>query len=369
MSDFSSLFAEHRHRIERWLAKKGIPQRDAPDLVQEIFRRAYQRWDPAKISNIAGWLHGIARNVMADYLEKVQAQAAVSHRLAEDEEAPSNPERDTSEREIDLLVTKIIDALDPTRKELLYARFVDELTVAEIAQSFGMPIPTVKDRIRRTLEVCRRALVDRGVTDAKRAGVVPLVFSRRQTSGGGEPRNENGGTVRGMDAPLAGGLLGAPGLNARPEGGQLREFGAPAGGELGAGGAERARAHVPGRATRRRVWRAVLHIGSAAAGGLLVYLLMQRPGVVDRLPTVTVAVGGMEARAQRPAASAVMTAALDTAFATPAACPACPELPQPSNSLDDRAAQEEQRQRKEALLIAAGGRPVAVLEDKAPPKK
>jgi hypothetical protein len=33
MKDFSSLFAEQRHRIERWLAKNGVPERDRPECA------------------------------------------------------------------------------------------------------------------------------------------------------------------------------------------------------------------------------------------------------------------------------------------------------------------------------------------------
>jgi len=287
-NEFAIILSQHRPRIERWLLRKQIPPSDVPDLAQTIVLRAYERrhlYDPSK--SLVGWLHRIMRNAVSDYWAKLGVEEAAKAQLVKEDAAPSNPEKDTNDLEIDQLVAKVIDALPPKRRDLLRARFVDDLSMQEIAESFDMPIATVKSTIARTLDTCRRALLSKGIKDANRA-LAPLVWEGHEDVGGEEELDTTD------EAPCS---------------------------ELVPRGTGKAAGHE-GRARTLRA-RLRTFIPDAAVGGLIVYLLMRGIAALHLPAPVTLA-PTVEGRSATLTAAAILEVA-----SHPAPCPQALPLPAP----------------------------------------
>lgn len=114
---------QNRPRIVGWLRSENVEPEDIDDLVQEVGRRAFQyehAFDPSRAPG--AWLWRITKNVAADCHDRRAAQREVKDDAAlEREAAPSNPELDYMDRQIDHIVREIVADLPADRRALIEA--------------------------------------------------------------------------------------------------------------------------------------------------------------------------------------------------------------------------------------------------------
>lgn len=132
---------------------------DADEVVQEVFLQAWRsasRYDPSRGTPEA-WLVTLARTRAIDALRAAQrvggrVEVALVHEIADPEpgRAARLPERHG--------VTGALGGLSPAQRELLELAYYEGLTQTEIAARTGLPLGTVKTRIRTGLERLREAL-------------------------------------------------------------------------------------------------------------------------------------------------------------------------------------------------------------------
>ena len=132
---------------------------DAEEVVQEVFFQAWReagRYDPARGTPHA-WLMTLARSRALDSVRAIRR----AHQIGEfgierDVEDPS-PAR--AEQFADrALVRNALAALAPAQWRLLALAYYGGFTQTEIAARTGVPLGTVKTRIRAALEHLRQAL-------------------------------------------------------------------------------------------------------------------------------------------------------------------------------------------------------------------
>ena len=135
---------------------------DAEDVTQATFVSAWQGragFDPA-FGTLSGWLVGIARRRSIDRLRVLQRenQIATSVRPAAGEQVrPAEQER-VVER---LVVAEQLARLPDEQRTILELAFFDDLTHQQISTLTGLPLGTVKSRLRRgVLSLRRRWEVD-----------------------------------------------------------------------------------------------------------------------------------------------------------------------------------------------------------------
>ncbi|MEX2206321.1 MAG: sigma-70 family RNA polymerase sigma factor [Myxococcota bacterium] len=133
----------------------------AQDAVQEAFLRVWLRarsFDPAR-GSAAAWLLGIVRNAVLDQLRSGGAHERALRRAAEAALASCASERTEPHLEFAESRSALRDALarlpDSQRRMLEIAYFQD-LSHAQIALREGVPLGTVKTRIRDGLIRLRR---------------------------------------------------------------------------------------------------------------------------------------------------------------------------------------------------------------------
>jgi RNA polymerase sigma-70 factor (ECF subfamily) len=141
-------------------------QSDAEDVLQETFVRVWLRadtYDPLRGSP-AAWLLRIARNRAIDRLRARRAQPTVA--VPPGADAPSAMEpitSDTPETALEShttagMVRTALAALTPAQRELIEAAFFEGYTHTALATRFGVPLGTVKTRIRTGLAALRDRL-------------------------------------------------------------------------------------------------------------------------------------------------------------------------------------------------------------------
>ena len=135
----------------------------AEEAVQDAFTAAVQRWPSAGLPpSPAGWIITTARNRAIDRLRREasradrHAQAALIH--ARDESVPQEegPVRDERLR---LIFTCCHPALGTPAQVALTLRLLGGLTTAEIARAFGVPEPTMAQRLVRAKGKIRDAKI------------------------------------------------------------------------------------------------------------------------------------------------------------------------------------------------------------------
>ena len=154
-ASFARLFAHFAPRVKAFLMRSGASETMAEEVTQEVMATIWQKahqFDPARAS-AATWIFTIARNRKIDVLRK-QARP-------EPEDLPWGPEEDPAAEDVLALQQEskqlgaAIADLPAAQKDLIEKAYFSDLSHSEIAQITGLPLGTIKSRLRLALERLR----------------------------------------------------------------------------------------------------------------------------------------------------------------------------------------------------------------------
>jgi RNA polymerase sigma-70 factor (ECF subfamily) len=155
---FAELFRHFAPRVKAFLMKSGADASLAEECTQEvmatIWRKAHM-FDPGRAS-VATWIFTIARNRKIDALRK--------QRRPEPEDLTWGPEAEPDQADVLSLqqesekLGEAIAALPPKQRELIEKAYFGDLSHSEIAKATGLPLGTIKSRIRLALDRLRHAM-------------------------------------------------------------------------------------------------------------------------------------------------------------------------------------------------------------------
>lgn len=165
LADFDEVVRLYRPRIFRFLMA-SLGDRDvAETLTQDCFLRAYTaRHQFRGEASVSTWLTRIALNLLRDHLRSRRMRFWQKTRdSALDLVDISDWVPDTSasaeavcmQRERVKEVWKVVDGLSRQQKTVFLLRFVEEMELAEIAETTGMNASTVKSHLYRALRIVR----------------------------------------------------------------------------------------------------------------------------------------------------------------------------------------------------------------------
>lgn len=130
-------------------------RRDAEDTVQEVYLALWQkakRYDPGRASPIS-WLAVVARNSAIDRLRRRAAQGAAAP--VEAAEALPDPVPLAEDQMIDIehsaRIHHCLAELEAQQGEAIRGAYLEGQTYAALAARQGVPLGTMKSRIRRGL--------------------------------------------------------------------------------------------------------------------------------------------------------------------------------------------------------------------------
>jgi RNA polymerase sigma factor (sigma-70 family) len=155
---FAALFRHFAPRVKAFLMKSGASEALAEECAQDVMATLWQKagmFDPARAS-VATWVFTIARNRRIDALRKA--------RRPEPEELTWGPEpepdqADAFEAQQDTeRLGAALSQLPQKQRELIERAYYGDLTHSEIAAETGLPLGTIKSRIRLALERLRHQM-------------------------------------------------------------------------------------------------------------------------------------------------------------------------------------------------------------------
>ena len=155
---FAALFQHFAPRIKAYLMKSGadaaMAEECAQDVMTTLWRKAHL-FDPNRASP-STWIFTIARNRRVDLLRK--------EKRPEPEDLPWGPEAEPDQEEALSLqkesekLHQAIADLPETQKQLIQRAYFGDLSHREIAAETGLPLGTIKSRIRLALDRLRHAM-------------------------------------------------------------------------------------------------------------------------------------------------------------------------------------------------------------------
>jgi len=157
-------------------------RKDAEDLVQETYLRAYRFFDSYKPgTNIKAWLFRILRNtfinryraakVRPEEVDFAKVEMAYE-RIIDDEfvrkRQPPSPEAVVMDGVMDEEIQQALAALPEEYRSVVILALVEEMSYTEIASAPSVPLGTVMSRLHRGRKMLQATLVDY----ARRKGIV-----------------------------------------------------------------------------------------------------------------------------------------------------------------------------------------------------
>ena len=149
-------------RYARWALGS---EDDAADAVQDALVRAYRSLhrcaDPARFK---GWLFRIVSNRCKTRLARHRRRRTerLADLPAEPEVDQADPGEDAERRDRREQLKRALEALSPEHREVLVLRYVNEMSVPEMADALDLSVSAVKMRLHRGREALRTVLQPEG---------------------------------------------------------------------------------------------------------------------------------------------------------------------------------------------------------------
>ena len=147
-------------------------EKDAEDLVQETFIKAYTNWDRFETgTNCRAWLFTILRNT---FINKYRRKKKEREILNADDLRPieqnffsrdntefyDSPEKDALQKSFTPAVLNALESLSEDFRNVVVLADLNDFSYKEIAHILGCPVGTVMSRLFRGRKMMREALVE-----------------------------------------------------------------------------------------------------------------------------------------------------------------------------------------------------------------
>ncbi|MEM7643023.1 MAG: sigma-70 family RNA polymerase sigma factor [Pseudomonadota bacterium] len=155
---FGQLFRHYAPRVKAFLIRTGLSPSAAEDCMQDVMVTVWRKahlYDPAR-ATVATWLFTIARNRKIDLIRKA--------RRPEPEDLPWGPEPEPAQADALALqqdtrrLAQAVADLPAKQRDLVERAFYGDLSHSEIAAETGLPLGTIKSRIRLAIDRLRHAM-------------------------------------------------------------------------------------------------------------------------------------------------------------------------------------------------------------------
>ena len=158
-SAFEELFNHFAPRVKAFLMKSGADPQMAEECSQEVMATVWRKahlFDPARAS-VSTWIFTIARNKKIDAIRKLN-RPEPEQLYPEQDYEPDQEEVVELQQETERLATAL-EELPEKQRVLIEKAYLGELSHSEIAEITGLPLGTIKSRIRLALEKLRHSMM------------------------------------------------------------------------------------------------------------------------------------------------------------------------------------------------------------------
>jgi RNA polymerase sigma-70 factor (ECF subfamily) len=159
---FGTLFDFFAPRIKGFLMRSGLPSGAAEDLAQDallsVWRKAGQ-FDATR-AEASAWIFAIARNLRIDSFRRDQRASLIAFDPSGDPDEPDRPDAAMLAGERERCVREAMESLPDEQARIVELSFFAGKPHGDIARELGLPLGTVKSRLRLAMKRLRDLLVD-----------------------------------------------------------------------------------------------------------------------------------------------------------------------------------------------------------------
>jgi len=151
-SAFDALYYRYRDWVYRLACRLTGNDDDALDVLQETFGYLFGKFPGFVLTaRLTTFLYPAVKNLAIAHRRK--RQRLTGHELPA--ELPGKPDPDNADKTRSELAT-VLSSLPETHREVLLMRFVDDMSLAEIAAALSIPEGTVKSRLHNAIAALRQ---------------------------------------------------------------------------------------------------------------------------------------------------------------------------------------------------------------------
>jgi RNA polymerase sigma-70 factor (ECF subfamily) len=159
---FTRVFAYYAPRVKAYLIRLGLDGAQAEEVTQEVMVAVWRKaasFDSAQAS-VSTWIFRIARNRRIDVFRRDRRETLDAKDPAFEPPAEVRPDGAAEAAEREAQVRRAMDDLPPEQRDLVRRAFYEDLSHSEIAASTGVPLGTVKSRLRLAFAKLKLTLAD-----------------------------------------------------------------------------------------------------------------------------------------------------------------------------------------------------------------
>jgi RNA polymerase sigma-70 factor (ECF subfamily) len=159
---FAGLFRHFAPRVKSWMLRAGTADAAAEELAQETMLMVWRKaalFDPVGASP-STWIFTIARNLRIDTLRREIHPSALLTDPADMPEEPEPADRQLVTAERDDRLRTALAHLSPEQADVVRLAFFQDKPHAQIERDLGIPLGTVKSRLRLAMAHLRSMLGD-----------------------------------------------------------------------------------------------------------------------------------------------------------------------------------------------------------------
>lgn len=161
---FAVLFRHFAPRVKSFMMRSGMSAPAAEELAQETLLSVWRKaasFDPAR-AGASTWIFTIARNLRIDRLRR-ERHPALANELVDPSDEPDQPPSGESvvmAAQREERVRAALESLSAEQATIVRLSFYSEMPQSEIARELGIPLGTVKSRVRLAMSRLRLILDD-----------------------------------------------------------------------------------------------------------------------------------------------------------------------------------------------------------------
>jgi RNA polymerase sigma-70 factor (ECF subfamily) len=161
---FTRVFAYYGPRVKAYLLRLGLASAEAEEVAQEVMVAVWRKalsFDRAQASP-ATWIFRIARNRRIDLFRRDQRAQLDANDPAFQPAGEAAPDQAAEAAEREAQVRRAMAELPPDQRDLVRRAFYEDQSHSEIAAETGVPLGTVKSRLRLAFAKLKLKLADIG---------------------------------------------------------------------------------------------------------------------------------------------------------------------------------------------------------------